>query len=105
MSAPKLWQGCLTLVIAVLIAHADADEAAAARTVYFADPAADVLAQFHVGSGGTLTALDPASVPAANARRLAMTPEGTDLYAAAGGAVLQYDVAADGGLTPKSQPL
>jgi 6-phosphogluconolactonase (cycloisomerase 2 family) len=31
-----------------------------------------------------------------------MTPEGTDLYATAGEAVLQYDVATDGRLTPKS---
>jgi 6-phosphogluconolactonase (cycloisomerase 2 family) len=92
----------LALVIALVIAHATADEAAAARTVYFADPSADVLAQFHVGPGGALTALEPGVVPALNARRLAMTPEGTDLYAAAGDAVLQYDVATDGRLTPKS---
>ena len=89
-------------MIALVVAHATADEAAAARTVYFADPSADVLAQFHVGPGGALTALEPVAVPALNARRLAMTPEGTDLYAAAGEAVLQYDVAADGRLTPKS---
>jgi DNA-binding beta-propeller fold protein YncE len=105
MPAPKPWQGCLVVALTLLLAHVSIDEAPAARTVYFADPSADVLAQLNVGAAGALTALEPGAVPASNARRLAMTPEGTDLYATAGGAVLQYDVAADGRLTAKSPPL
>ncbi len=100
----KRLHGCLALLLTLLIALAAADRAAADRTVYFADPAADVLAQFDVGPGGALTPLEPGTVPAPNARRLAMTPEGSDLYAAADGAILQYDVAGDGGLTAKSPP-
>lgn len=103
MSLTRL-HGCLALLLTLLTALAAADEAAADRTVYFADPAADVLAQFDVGPGGALTPLEPGTVPAPNARRLAMTPGGRDLYAAAGGAILQYDVADDGRLSAKSPP-
>jgi DNA-binding beta-propeller fold protein YncE len=105
MPAPKPWHGCLALALTLLVTHGSVTEASAARTVYFADPSADVLAQFNVGPTGALTPLAPETVPAINARRLAMTPEGTDLYATAGGAVLQYDVAADGRLTTKSPAL
>lgn len=104
MLAPKPWQGCLALAFSVLFAHGSATEVSAARTAYFADPSADVIAQFDVGPAGALTPLDQGAVPAADARRLAMTPGGTDLYATAEGAVLQYDVAPDGRLTPKSPP-
>jgi DNA-binding beta-propeller fold protein YncE len=79
-----------------------AQSAGAARTVYFADPAADAIAQFAVGAEGTLTPLDPGSVSADRPLRLAMTPEGDNLYATADDGILQYDVAADGRLTPKS---
>jgi DNA-binding beta-propeller fold protein YncE len=37
--------------------------------------------------------------------RLAMTPEGDDLYATGDDGILQYNVAPDGRLTPKSPPL
>jgi 6-phosphogluconolactonase (cycloisomerase 2 family) len=79
--------------------------ASAARTVYFADAKADEIAQFAVGSGGTLAALDPAAVASEDPRRLAMTPGGIDLYATAEDGVLQYDVAPDGRLTPKDPAL
>ena len=79
-----------------------AQTAGAARTVYFADPAAGAIAQFAVGAGGTLTPLDPGSVSADRPLRLAMTPDGDHLYATADDGILQYDVAADGRLTPKS---
>jgi DNA-binding beta-propeller fold protein YncE len=77
----------------------------AARTVYFADPAARAIVQFAVGPGGALTALEPGAVKADRPLRLAMTPEGDDLYATADDGILQYDVAADGRLTPKSPPI
>jgi DNA-binding beta-propeller fold protein YncE len=79
--------------------------ASAARTVYFADPGAAQIAQFAVGADGSVSALDPVAVPADEPRRLAMTPGGTDLYATADDAVLQFDVAADGRLSAKQQPL
>ena len=97
--------GLLALMIALAAALALARPAGAARTVYFADPAADAIAQFAVGAGGALTPLDPASVDADRPLRLAMTPEGDDLYATADDGILQFDVAADGRLTPKSPPL
>jgi DNA-binding beta-propeller fold protein YncE len=78
--------------------------ASAARTVYFTDPAAGEIAQFAVGADGSLTALDPAALPAHKPRRLAMTPSGEDLYATADDGVLQFDVAADGRLSPKAPP-
>ncbi|MBD0282834.1 MAG: hypothetical protein ICV69_11680 [Thermoleophilaceae bacterium] len=77
----------------------------AARTAYFAEPAADEIAQFAVGPGGALTPLEPASVEADRPLRLAMTPEGDRLYATADDGVLQYEVAGDGRLTPGSPPL
>ena len=98
----KRLQGSAALAFTLVVALATAGAAAADRTVYFADPAADVIAQFDVGAAGALTPLVPKAVPASNARRLAMTPAGGDLYAAAGGKVLQFDVAADGRLAPKS---
>jgi len=76
-----------------------------ARTVYFADPGAGVIAQYGVGAGGALTPLAPPSVPADGVRRPAMTSGGGDLYATAHDGVLQYDVATDGRLTPKPVPL
>ncbi len=78
--------------------------ASAARTVYFADPGDDRIAQFAVGADGSLSALDPAAVYADEPYRLAMTPVGTDLYATADDGVLQFDVAPDGRLTPKEPP-
>jgi DNA-binding beta-propeller fold protein YncE len=83
------------------LAHA----AGAARMVYFADPAAGAIAQFAVGPAGTLTPLDPGSVTADRPLRLAMTPEGDNLYATADDGILQFDVAADGRLTPKSSAI
>jgi DNA-binding beta-propeller fold protein YncE len=79
--------------------------ASAARTVYFTDPGAGQIAQFAVGADGSLTALDPAALPAHKPRRLAMTPSGEDLYATADDGVLQFDVAADGRLSPKQPPV
>jgi DNA-binding beta-propeller fold protein YncE len=79
--------------------------ASAARTVYFTEPEAGEIAQFTVGAGGSLTPLDPAGLPAHKPRRLAMTPSGEDLYATADHGVLQFDVAADGRLSPKQPPL
>jgi DNA-binding beta-propeller fold protein YncE len=79
--------------------------ASAARTVYFADPGAEEIAQLSVGAGGSLAALAPPAVPADEPRRLAMTPAGTDLYATADDGVLQFDVAADGRLSAKQPPV
>jgi DNA-binding beta-propeller fold protein YncE len=79
-----------------------AQVAGAARTVYFADPVDGAIAQFAVGPGGALTPLDSGSVRADRPLRLAMTPEGDDLYATADDGILQYDVAVDGRLSPKS---
>lgn len=78
--------------------------ASAARTVYFADPGAGKIAQYAVGADGSLSALDPAAVPADEPHRLAMTPDGTDLYATADDAVLQFNVAPTGLLTAKLTP-
>jgi 6-phosphogluconolactonase (cycloisomerase 2 family) len=94
---------CFLLAAGLLLLLAPA--AHGARTVYFADPGADAIAQYGVGAGGALTALSPSSVPAAGPRRLAMTSSGLDLYATADHGVLQYDVAPDGRLSPKPQPL
>jgi DNA-binding beta-propeller fold protein YncE len=79
--------------------------ASAARTAYFADHEGDQIAQFAVGGDGSLSALDPAAVSADEPRRLAMTPGGRDLYATADDGVVQFDVAADGRLTPKQPPM
>jgi DNA-binding beta-propeller fold protein YncE len=79
--------------------------ASAARTVYFTDPGAGEIAQFAAGAGGSLAPLDPAVLSAEEPRRLAMTPAGTDLYATSDDGVLQFDVAADGRLSPKQPPI
>jgi sugar lactone lactonase YvrE len=93
------------LLGACVVALALPSMASAARTAYFADREGDQIAQFAVGGDGSLSALDPAAVPADEPRRLAMTPGGTDLYATADDGVVQFDVAADGRLTPKQPPL
>jgi DNA-binding beta-propeller fold protein YncE len=93
------------LLGACAIALALPSFASAARTVYFTDPLADEIAQFAVGSDGSLTPLDPAALPADEPLRLAMTPSGADLYATADDGVLQFDVAADGRLAPKQPPI
>jgi 6-phosphogluconolactonase (cycloisomerase 2 family) len=93
------------LVLGCLASLILAQAASAARTVYFSDPAADEISQYSVGPGGALTPLAPGSVPAADPHRLAMTPSGADLYATADDGVLQFDVDADGRLTPKSPVL
>jgi DNA-binding beta-propeller fold protein YncE len=95
-------RGFLAIALTFAASLALAQAAGAARTVYFADPAADAIAQFAVGDGGTLTPLESGSVEADRPLRLAMTPEGDDLYATADDGILQYHVADDGGLTPKS---
>jgi DNA-binding beta-propeller fold protein YncE len=95
-------RGLLAIALTFAASLALAQAAGAARTVYFADPAADAIAQFAVGDRGTLTPLEPGSVEADRPLRLAMTPEGDDLYATADDGILQYHVADDGGLTPKS---
>ena len=97
--------GVLALVAVLAAGLSLASTAFAARTAYFADPVAGQIAQFAVGAGGALTPLDPASVAADRPQRLAMTPEGDDLYATGDEGILQYDVAPDGRLTPKSAPL
>ena len=93
------------LLGACVLALALPSVASAARTVYFADPGAGEIAQFAVGTDGSLSALDPAALPADEPFRLAMTPAGTDLYATADDGVLQLDVAADGRLSAKQPPL
>ena len=98
-------RGFVAIALSVLGSLALAQGASAARTVYFADPVADEIAQLGVGPGGALTPLAPRSVPADDPHRLAMTPEGDDLYATAEDGVLQYDVAPDGRLTPKTPSL
>jgi 6-phosphogluconolactonase (cycloisomerase 2 family) len=99
---PHRASAAITLALACA-ALAVVPAAWAARTVYFADPAERAIAQFAVGTGGALTPLVPASVKADRPLRLAMTPEGDDLYATADDGILQYDVApANGRLAPKS---
>jgi DNA-binding beta-propeller fold protein YncE len=93
------------LALACAASMAVVPTAWAARTVYFADPAGRAISQFAVGPGGALTPLDPAAVRADQPLRLSMTPEGDDLYATSDDGILQYDVAADGRLTPKSPEL
>jgi DNA-binding beta-propeller fold protein YncE len=96
---------CLPLLLsACVLVMALPSVASAARTVYFADPGADEIAQFAVGADGALGALDPGA-GAREPRRLAMTPAGTDLYATAKHGVLQFGVAADGRLSAKRPPL
>jgi DNA-binding beta-propeller fold protein YncE len=92
------------LLGACVVALAFPSLASAARTVYFTDPGAGEIAQFGVGADGGLTPLVPAALPADEPRRLAMTPSGEDLYATADDGVLQFDVAADGRLSPKQPP-
>jgi DNA-binding beta-propeller fold protein YncE len=92
------------LALALCALAAFAQPAQAARSVYFADRSAHRIAQFAVGPGGSLTALAPASVSAKAPRRLAMTPSGTDLYATADDAVLQFHVGTGGQLGPKARP-
>jgi DNA-binding beta-propeller fold protein YncE len=97
--------GVLALALACIASIALAESASAARTVYFADPVADEIAQYAVGPGGSLRALQPRAVEGDDAGRLAMTPAGEDLYATSDHGVLQYDVASDGRLAPKSPGL
>jgi DNA-binding beta-propeller fold protein YncE len=82
-----------------------APPAHAARSVYFAEPGADRISQLAVAPDGGLSPLAPSAVAAPAPRRLAMTPRGSDLYATGAGGVLQFDVAGDGRLAPKAQPL
>ncbi len=105
MSGAMVGRGFSLLVLGCLTSLIFAQAASAARTVYFSDPAADEISQYSVGPGGALTPLAPASVAAAGPHRLAMTPSGGDLYATADDGVLQFDVAADGKLKPKSPVL
>jgi DNA-binding beta-propeller fold protein YncE len=95
----------IALTIAIVALLVLAHPAHAARTVFFADPGADAIAQYSVGTGGALSPLSPVSVHADDPRRLAMTRSGTSLYATAGAGVFQYDVAPDGRLTPKATPI
>jgi DNA-binding beta-propeller fold protein YncE len=92
------------LLGACVVALAFPSFASAARTAYFTDPGAGEIAQFAVGADGNLTPLVPAAPRADEPRRLAMTPSGEDLYATADDGVLQFDVAADGRLSPKQPP-
>jgi DNA-binding beta-propeller fold protein YncE len=98
-------RGLVLLALGLAASLVLAQAAGAARTVYFADPSADTIAQFAVGPGGTLTPLVPGSVAADRPLRLAMTPQGHDLYASADDGILQYNVDSMGHLTPKSPPL
>ena len=78
-----------------------------ARTAYVAD-GGGLTAQLMVGVGGALSPLGAPTLTADSPRRLTMTPDGTSLYITAGapghGAVLQYNVDADGAATPKPIP-
>lgn len=62
-----------------------------------------VVIQYDVGSDGALSPKSPATVPAAEARGLAVSPDGRSLYVA-GSSLFQFDIGADGALTPKSTP-
>jgi 6-phosphogluconolactonase (cycloisomerase 2 family) len=92
-------------VLACLASLIMAQAASAARTVYFSDPEADRISQYSVGADGDLSPLAPPWVDADHPRRLAMTPSGSDLYATSPDGVLQFKVAASGGLTPKMPAL
>jgi DNA-binding beta-propeller fold protein YncE len=67
--------------------------------VYAADLAGGV-AQLDA-SGGALTPLTPPAVGGPNAQVVATSPDGEDVYTA-GSAIGQYDVGANGALTPKT---
>src|SRR5918998_1215866 len=117
MSSSRL-HGCLALVLTLVVALATAGGATAERTVYFADPSADVVAQFDVGPGGALSALQPRTAPAPNARRLALTPAtvhagaspagiavapgGLTAYVLVAGGVKVFDVDPGGRLVPRA---
>lgn len=105
MTSRTARRGLPAFVLACAASLALTQAAGAARTVYFADPAAGAIAQFAVGPGGALAPLATPSVRAERPLRLAMTPEGDDLYATADDGILQYGVAAGGSLRPKSPPL
>jgi YVTN family beta-propeller protein len=76
-------------------------------TVYVANSGSDTVSQYSVGTGGTLSfkrAVGVGDEPA----DLAVSPDGGSVYVtnngappAGGGSVFQYDVGADGALTPK----
>ncbi len=97
----------LLLAAVALLAPA----AAQADTLYLTDRDANVVHQFHVGSGGALSALNPPTVATAgvNPTGIAVSPNGRSVYVASSasgptwdGNVSQYDVFETGALAPKS---
>jgi DNA-binding beta-propeller fold protein YncE len=95
----------LALAVLAILALAPAT-ALAARNAYVADGDAGKVAQLAVAADGGLSPLLGSPLPASDPRRLTMTPDGTSLYATAGGygqgVVLQYDVLPDGTATAKT---
>jgi DNA-binding beta-propeller fold protein YncE len=94
----------LAVAVIAVLALAPAT-ALAARNAYVADGDAGKVAQLAVAADGGLSPLLGSPLRASSPRRLTMAPDGTSLYATAGGhgrgVVLQYDVGPDGGATPK----
>jgi 6-phosphogluconolactonase (cycloisomerase 2 family) len=83
---------------------------ASADTVYVTDSAANVVHQFHVGTDGALTALNPPTVATSglNPVGIAVSPNGRSVYTAnqasaqTDGSVSQYDVFETGALVAKN---
>jgi YVTN family beta-propeller protein len=76
-------------------------------SVYVANSGSDTISQYDVGTGGALSFKRTVGA-GDNPAEVAVSPDGGSLYltnagdlAAGGGSVFQYDVAADGTLTPK----
>ncbi len=96
---------CLSLLAACALPAASAS----ADTLYLTDRDANVVHQFHIGSSGALTALNPPTVNAGiGPQGIAVSPNGRSVYtanAASGsmdGSVLQYDVFESGALGAKN---
>jgi DNA-binding beta-propeller fold protein YncE len=79
------------------------------KSAYVTNSADDTVSQYDVGSGGALSPKAVAEVGAGDApSQLAVTPDGDSAYvansgdpASGGGSVSQYNVGADGSLSPK----
>ncbi|HEU4701766.1 MAG TPA: beta-propeller fold lactonase family protein [Conexibacter sp.] len=103
---------CRSLLAVLLVACGLLPAArAGADTLYVTDRQANVVHQFHVGSSGALSALNPASVATSgvNPTGIAVGADGGSVYTANGaqgvtwfGDVSQYAVSASGALAPLS---
>jgi DNA-binding beta-propeller fold protein YncE len=83
------------------------------RSVYVVNQRGNTLSQYDVGAGGVLTPKMPAEVPTGmSPSKVAVSPNGSSVYVTLlenfsglePGAVAQFDVQADGALTPKNPP-